>query len=174
MHLRLITAADIGILGTGNTILPHIFNGVNHRQSTLEWPLTKPYPTKWLKVWRALLSTFIQPKLRNNLLCINRTLGHQKLNTFTCSNHMYILWNGHRYRKHGTTRSSTYLPTSEVVECKECADIVIQGNNLILLGSSNYHHNTTPVPENQIAWDFSREHHVGKSKYGAVLQLLKT
>jgi len=154
MHLRLITAADIVILGTGNTILPHIFNGVNHRNSSLEWPNTKPYPTKWLKVWRSLLSTFIQPKLRSNPLCIHRPFGHQTLNTFASSNHMYILWNGNRYRKHGTTRSSTYLPTNENVECNEYADIDTRGNNLILLGSSKHKQNTPQIHASKTAWDY--------------------
>ena len=154
MHLQLLTAADIVLLGTGNTIIPSIFNGFHHRKSSLQWPDTKPFPKRWLKIWRTLMSTYIQPKLRNTPLDLNRSLGHQTWTTFTSHDSQYINFNGIMYRKHGATRSSNYLPTTQTVECCNPADIIVQNEAIMLLGHRpTIHEQHDPQPA-LTAWDF--------------------
>ena len=131
LHLQLMTAVDLVILGSGSTILPYISNGVNHRKSSLEWPNTKPFPSKWLKTWRSLLSTFIQPRLHSNPLCVNRKQDHQTWSTYASPDHNYISYQGCVYNRFGNTRSAKYLPTSEAIEFTALADVALHGTNMI-------------------------------------------
>ena len=154
LHLQLLTAADIVLLGSGSTIIPHVFNCVNTRKSTLEWPDTKPFPRKWMKVRRTLLSTYIQPRLRYNPLSISRSQGHQQWTTYSTPDASHILWGGNVYKKHGNTRSSKYMPTCEVIECSKLADVLIQYDNLILLGTHSFKQHNQPLDTSNTAWDY--------------------
>ena len=62
--------------------------------------------------------------------------------------------NNIRYKKFGTTRSSKFLPTSIIRDCSYPADIVKQGDSVLLLGSHAPSITPTLAPEPKTAWNF--------------------
>ena len=153
LHLKLITASDIVTLDTGCTILPHILQGHNYRGSTLYWPDTKPFPNKWLKIWKSLLTSYILPKLMTKPLGQWLTSTHQTWSTWCTTNRDFIFVKDAWYYKHTHTRRATYLPTAQIKTKDQPADISKKNNTIVLLGTSTINSNLKNPEPSTTAWD---------------------
>ena len=153
IHLQLLTAADIVVIGSGTRILPNIYQGINFRKSSLAWPDTKPFPTKWLKVWKSLLKTYILPHLRHAPLGEFISQTHQSWTSFSNDDGTHITTKGITYKRLHNTRASTFLPTYEVVECSIPADVYTQRDNPVVYGYGSIEIPTPYIRNIMTLWD---------------------
>lgn len=158
MHLRILTASDIIVLGSGSSVHPNVFKGIRFRPSSLLWPNTQKFPRRWLKVWNTILQTYIIPKIRNTPIGNYLRSPHQTWKTKATLDGLFIHDGSCTYKKFSRTRRSKYIPTSETIDCQMSADIVFNNNEPVLLGSKD---TTGLINTNQMhqgtAWEYYQQ-----------------
>ena len=161
LHLKLLTASDIVTLGSGSEILPNIYDAVNHRDSTLEWPETSSFPPTWIPLWRTALTVAILPLLQAKPLGPWMSTTHQTWKYKTSTTNDYIKRGNLFYKKITTTRRPNYRQCLEVEQTNildlifdSPADITIRHDTLQLLGSSYTYAEAPPqnTPINMITF----------------------
>lgn len=154
MHLRLLSASDLLILGTGSTIHPHVPKGLRFRTSKFQWPMSHPFPRKWLKVWNSLLRSYIYPKLQHAPIGRYHTDSHQIWTTFSSADGEFVNDGTSRYQRSSRTRSAKYLPTAMNHECNHSADIFSSNNEVTLLGHAITTATTMDNQHEPTAWGY--------------------
>ena len=82
LNLRLLTASDIVICNSGFKILPNIFQGINNRHSSYNWPTYHTLPKKWMEIFYNILRTTIKAQLNSTHLGHWISNSHQKWLTY--------------------------------------------------------------------------------------------
>ena len=135
MALRLITASDIVSIGSNTSILSNILNGVNHRESKLEWPRSDEIPEGWAQIWKSALQEHIVPRLQDKPLGKFIQTTHQRWKAFVSEDGDTLQYKNNFYRKGTKSRSPRYTLDMSRAEniCFIPADIEIWNDNQVRL-----------------------------------------
>lgn len=137
IHLHLINASDIVSLNSGTRILPNIINGFNNRGSSLQWPNTLPFPLEWIKIWKNIVITIIQPILQTSPLEAWTSQTHQVWHTTISCSHTILHANNKYHSLTKSSRRAKYEPTAQQLPCDLNVDVIYHKTILILLHQDN-------------------------------------
>ena len=90
LNLKIITASDIVIADSRSKILPNILEGVNERNSVLNWPENQHLPKKWYDIFGNILKTVIRSQLHSTPLGKWIGKGHQRWKNYCDSQNNII------------------------------------------------------------------------------------
>ena len=86
LKLKLLTVSDVVLADSGTRIHPDIYQGTNHRASTIQWPKVLDFPKAWYTLFQSVMVNIIAPKLQSNPLGKWISQGHQRWQYFENNN----------------------------------------------------------------------------------------
>ena len=112
--------------------------GHNSRRSKYKWSDTKPFPKKWIKIWRAIINTYIVPRLQTSPLGAWTSPSHQEWLALFSDDGEHVYYDNSWCKKFTTRRSATLLPTATIATKSYLADVTIKNGTLCLLAFSSF------------------------------------
>ena len=103
LKLKLLTASDVVLADSGTRIHPDIYQGTNHRASTIQWPKVLDFPKAWYTLFQSVMVNIIAPKLQSNPLGKWISQGHQRWQYFENNNTVKYVKYKKQYIREGET-----------------------------------------------------------------------
>ena len=124
LFMQVLTASDIVEVGSNNSILQNVYDGIKSRQSNWKWPCKIPFHKSWFNVWRQGLTQIILPCIRHTPLGKWIGLSHQQFMSYTDVKGQHLVSNGHTWRISSAGHRPKYTKIDYTVLCDVPVDTV--------------------------------------------------